>query len=54
MNSPVPCPICGEGHVTAQVQMVESEYKGHKANLLCISSCVTFVRQTLPVQLSQK
>jgi HTH-type transcriptional regulator/antitoxin MqsA len=33
MNSPVPCPICGEGHVTAQVQMVESEYKGHKANL---------------------
>ncbi len=27
------CPICGEGHVTAQVQMVESEYKGHKAEL---------------------
>ncbi|NMM82415.1 hypothetical protein B2J86_16005 [Acidovorax sp. SRB_14] len=27
------CPICGEGHVTAQVQMVESDYKGHKADL---------------------
>jgi len=27
------CPICGEGHVTVQVQMVESEYKGHKAEL---------------------
>lgn len=24
------CPICGEGHVTAHVEMVESEYKGHK------------------------
>lgn len=27
------CPICGEGHVTASVQMVEYEYKGHKAQL---------------------
>lgn len=27
------CPICGEGHVTASVQMVEYEYKGHKAEL---------------------
>lgn len=27
------CPICGEGHVTAEVQMVENEYKGHKADL---------------------
>lgn len=27
------CPICGEGHVTAMVQMVENEYKGHKAEL---------------------
>ena len=27
------CPICGEGHVTAQVQEVESDYKGHKAML---------------------
>lgn len=27
------CPICGEGHVTASVQMVEYEYKGHKAGL---------------------
>jgi len=27
------CPICGEGHITAQVQMVESDYKGHKADL---------------------
>lgn len=27
------CPICGEGHVTAQVQEIESDYKGHKATL---------------------
>ena len=27
------CPICGEGHVTAQVQKIESDYKGHKAML---------------------
>lgn len=27
------CPICGEGHVTAQVQEIESEYNGHKAML---------------------
>ena len=27
------CPICGEGHVTASVQMVEYEYKGHRAGL---------------------
>ena len=27
------CPICGEGHVTASVQMVEYEYKGHRAEL---------------------
>ena len=27
------CPICGEGHVTAEVQMVENEYKGQTANL---------------------
>jgi len=27
------CPICGEGHVTEQVQMVESEYKGRKEEL---------------------
>lgn len=27
------CPICGEGLVTASVQMVEYEYKGHKAEL---------------------
>ena len=27
------CPICGEGHVSAQVQEVESDYKGHKAML---------------------
>jgi HTH-type transcriptional regulator/antitoxin MqsA len=33
MHAPEPCPICGEGHVTAQVQMVESDYKGHKAAL---------------------
>ena len=27
------CPLCGEGHVTAQVQQVKSEYKGHEAML---------------------
>lgn len=27
------CPICGEGYVTASVQMVEYEYKGHRAEL---------------------
>ena len=27
------CPFCGEGHVTASVQMVEYEYKGHRAEL---------------------
>ena len=27
------CPICGEGHVIASMQMVEYEYKGHKADL---------------------
>lgn len=27
------CPICGEGHVTEQVQMVESEHKGQKEAL---------------------
>ena len=27
------CPICGEGHVIEQVQMVESEYKGQKEDL---------------------
>lgn len=33
MHAPEPCPICGEGHITAQTQMVESDYKGHKAAL---------------------
>lgn len=27
------CPICGEGHVTSQVEMVESEYKGQTRRL---------------------
>ena len=27
------CPICGEGHITASVQMVEYEYKGRRAEL---------------------
>jgi HTH-type transcriptional regulator / antitoxin MqsA len=27
------CPLCGEGHVTAQVEQVENEYKGHTASL---------------------
>lgn len=33
MNKPETCPICGEGLVTAQMQMAESEYKGHKTDL---------------------
>lgn len=33
MSTQEPCPICGEGHVTAMVEMVESEYKGQKAEL---------------------
>lgn len=31
MNSKELCPVCGEGHVTSQVEMAESEYKGQKA-----------------------
>jgi HTH-type transcriptional regulator/antitoxin MqsA len=27
------CPLCGEGHVTAQVQMAANEYKGHQTEL---------------------
>ena len=27
------CPLCGEGHVTASVQMLEYEYKGQKTQL---------------------
>ncbi len=33
MSTPDLCPICGEGHVTAMVQMVENTYKGHQENL---------------------
>jgi HTH-type transcriptional regulator/antitoxin MqsA len=33
MNTQETCPLCGEGHVTGQVQEVEAEYKGHKAML---------------------
>jgi len=33
MNAQELCPICGEGHVTDQVQMTETQYKGHKKNL---------------------
>jgi HTH-type transcriptional regulator/antitoxin MqsA len=33
MSTQERCPICGEGHVTAMVQMVESEYKGQKTQL---------------------
>ena len=33
MSAQERCPICGEGHVTAQVQMVENEYKGQKTQL---------------------
>ena len=31
MDDKALCAICGEGHITAQVQMVETEYKGTKA-----------------------
>ena len=31
MNSKELCPICGKGHVSSQVEMAESEYKGRKA-----------------------
>lgn len=27
------CPLCGDGHVTASVQMLEYEYKGQKTQL---------------------
>lgn len=33
MSTPDLCPICGEGHVKAMVQMVENTYKGHQENL---------------------
>lgn len=33
MNTQELCPLCGEGHVTAQVEQVENEYKG-KTTLL--------------------
>ncbi len=33
MNTQEPCPLCGEGHVTEQMQEAEAEYKGHKAML---------------------
>ena len=33
MSTQEPCPLCGEGHVTEQVQEAETEYKGHKVML---------------------
>lgn len=33
MSTQEPCPLCGEGHVTEQVQEAETKYKGHKAML---------------------
>lgn len=33
MNAQELCPLCGEGHVTTHSEMVESEYKAHKAML---------------------
>jgi HTH-type transcriptional regulator / antitoxin MqsA len=33
MNTQALCPLCGEGHVTAQVEQVENEYKGKSALL---------------------
>ena len=33
MSTQEPCPLCGEGHVTEQMQEAETEYKGHKVML---------------------
>lgn len=33
MNTQELCPLCGEGHVTAQVEQIENEYKGQKVQL---------------------
>jgi HTH-type transcriptional regulator/antitoxin MqsA len=33
MNTQALCPLCGEGHVTAQVEQVENEYKGQTSLL---------------------
>ncbi len=33
MNTQELCPLCGEGHVTPQVEQVENEYKGQTALL---------------------
>ena len=33
MNTQELCPLCGEGQVSAQVEQVDNEYKGHKALL---------------------
>jgi HTH-type transcriptional regulator / antitoxin MqsA len=33
MSDKALCPLCGQGHVTAHVEPVESEYKGIKAML---------------------
>ena len=36
------CPLCGEGHVSTSSEMVESEYKGHKAmRALVFKQCDT-------------
>jgi len=33
MSTQALCPLCGEGHVSAQVVQVENEYKGRRASL---------------------
>lgn len=33
MNTQELCPLCGEGHVSTHSEMVENEYKAHKAML---------------------
>ena len=33
MSTQEACPLCGEGHVTEQIQEAETEYKGHKVML---------------------
>lgn len=42
MNTQELCPLCGEGHVSTHSEMVESEYKEHKAMLpLVFKQCDT-------------
>lgn len=46
------CPLCGEGHVTDSVQMLEYEYKGQKRSCHRTIVSAMCVLRTLPVWLS--